>query len=546
MVPASVASYLPREEIFDLVIIDEASQMTPENSISALMRARQVLVVGDTNQLPPTGFFKGAVADESEDEDVEVVEESILELANAQFHPKHRLLWHYRSRIESLIAFSNTYVYDNDLIIFPSPVPNKPNMGVSLVRANGIYSKGINPAEAKIMLTAIVKFMTEDIERSLGVVVMNQSQMEQLDSMVLREAENNPVVAKYVDYWDAKNDGLERFFVKNLENVQGDERDVIFIGTVYGKDSLGRFYHQFGPLNGVAGKRRLNVLFTRAKEQIITFSSIPMDLMTPGEHNLGATLLKRWLEYSARGILGERLAPTATSISGPDSPFEEHVIAVIESLGFEAVPQVGVSNYYIDIGIKHHSYPLGYICGVECDGASYHSSKNARDRDRLREEVLNQLGWTLFRIWSTDWFKNRMIQTARMKEFLEGLLQEKVDEMGEIVSMPEEQGSKSGGTPGSVSGINDALSLHDERYVEDGSRVVLRMLDGGRAGSELSYKLMRSQPHQSSLPEGVNPLLLHSPLGVAVLDAAVGDQVSYIAGELNYNAEVLSVENDSQ
>ncbi|MFU8773048.1 MAG: DEAD/DEAH box helicase, partial [Anaerolineales bacterium] len=255
MVPSAVAQHLPKSTDFDLVIIDEASQMTPENSISALMRAKNAFIAGDTNQLPPTNFFKGLSVDEDEDDDVTTMEESILELANMQFHPKHRLLWHYRSKHEDLIAFSNHYVYDRELVIFPSPTPTVNGMGISLVEVNGTFQRGVNPAEAQVMLDAIVQFMRDTPNRSLGVAVMNQSQMEQLEALVLREADSNKAVAKYIDYWASARQGLERFFVKNLENVQGDERDVIFVGTVYGRDPLGKFYQRFGPINGPAGKR---------------------------------------------------------------------------------------------------------------------------------------------------------------------------------------------------------------------------------------------------------------------------------------------------
>lgn len=254
MVPSAVAQHLPKSTDFDLVIIDEASQMTPENSISALMRAKNAFIAGDTNQLPPTNFFKGLSSDDEEDEDVTTTEESILELANVQFHPKHRLLWHYRSKHEDLIAFSNHYVYDNELVIFPSPTPTVNGMGISLVEVNGTFQRGVNPAEAQVMLDAIVQFMKDTPNRSLGVAVMNQSQMEQLEALVLREADSNKAVAKYLDHWATARQGLERFFVKNLENVQGDERDVIFVGTVYGRDPLGKFYQRFGPINGPAGR----------------------------------------------------------------------------------------------------------------------------------------------------------------------------------------------------------------------------------------------------------------------------------------------------
>ena len=535
MVPTAVASFLPREEIFDLVVIDEASQMTPEHSISALMRAKQAVIVGDTNQLPPTNFFRAAADIEEEDGDIATIEESILELANNAFRPKHRLLWHYRSRHESLIAFSNYYIYDNDLVIFPSPGGERHKMGVDLVRADGVYQSGINPVEAAVVSDAIVEFMENDIDRSLGVVTMNQAQMEQIDSMVRRHAETNAKIASYIEKWDMLDGGLQRFFVKNIENVQGDERDVIFISTVYGKDSLGKFRQAFGPINGSAGKRRLNVLFTRAKEKITTFTSIPLDQLNPGDHNEGAILLKRWLEYSATGVVGERLKDSARSMFGPDSPFEEHVIERIESLGYVAVPQVGVSNYFIDIGVRHPSYDLGYICGVECDGASYHSSKSARDRDVLRQEVLEGLGWSLYRIWSTDWFKNSILQTEILKDFLDEKLKAKLQSQTLAVRPIEEIDSRD------VSGdINSDTNIVQKRLVIIGSKVVLEYSSGPRAGMKSKFVVVDTKASNSQIP-GYDPLPAVSPLGIEVLDSEEGDTVSFEANGLQTDVVILEV-----
>lgn len=528
MVPTAVASYLPREEIFDLVVIDEASQMTPEHSVSALMRAKQAIVVGDTNQLPPTNFFRGSNAiDDDEDEDLATIEESILELANMQFHPKHRLQWHYRSRHESLIAFSNYYVYENDLVIFPSPGGSPSSMGVELKRVDGVYNRGMNPTEATVMVESIVEFMETDSDRSLGVVVMNQSQMEQIDGMVVQKSEENAKVAQYIDKWSAKDDGLESFFVKNLENVQGDERDVIFIGTVYGSDSLGKFAHNFGPINGVAGKRRLNVLFSRAKEKIVTFTSIPMDKMNPGAHNEGGVLLKRWLEYSAKGTLGEAITKSGRTEFGPESPFEEHVIEQIEAMGFEAVPQVGVSNYYIDIGVRHPSYPLGYICGVECDGASYHSSKSARERDILRQGVLERLGWDIYRIWSTDWFRDGLTHRDLLRVYLEENLAQKIAASPEVVVPSLVAITEDHTLDAECEIVLEDISVEPQNDAVDiGVMMILRYLDGPRAGMKTKFFLSDSAALAVD-DESFQPLPHGSPLGKEVVGAVVGDIVSF-------------------
>ena len=537
MVPTSVAQQLPREEVFDLVIIDEASQMTPETAISALMRSKQVLISGDTNQLPPTNFYQGINdnIDDEEDEDLAVDEESILEIANAMLYPKHRLQWHYRSKHEELIAFSNHYVYDNDLVIFPTPHSERKNMGVRLVRTDGVFNKKINPGEAQIMVEQVVEFMKEQPRRSLGVVVMNRDQMEQIYSMINRKADEVPEVAKYMDYWSSVDEGLQRFFVKNLENVQGDERDVIFIGTVYGKNPEGKFYHQFGPIGHANGKRRLNVLFSRAKEEIVTFSSIPMDLFNPNPNNEGANMLKLWLQYSATKRLGEKIVENEGS-RAPDSPFEEHVIQVVKDMGFIPVPQVGVSNYSIDIGIKHSSYPMGYLCGVECDGATYHSAKSARDRDRLRQEVLEGLGWTLYRIWSTDWFRDPFGQSKHLKTFLESLLEEKLSQLSpetdnvstELKSpLPREK------TPASDHNL----------FVEEGSKVEIQYLNGSAPGVTAKFWITSQQVFENSAltADPFRKCSVSTPIAVAMIDSKAGDVVSYVAGNQSIEVKILAV-----
>jgi very-short-patch-repair endonuclease len=550
MVPSAVAQHLPKSTDFDLVIIDEASQMTPENSISALMRAKNAFIAGDTNQLPPTNFFKGLSSDEDEDEDVTTTEESILELANVQFHPKHRLLWHYRSKHEDLIAFSNHYVYDRELVIFPSPSPTVQGMGISLVEVNGTFQRGVNPAEAQVMLDAIVQFMKDTPNRSLGVAVMNQSQMEQLEALVLREADSNKAVANYLDYWATARQGLERFFVKNLENVQGDERDVIFVGTVYGRDSLGKFYQRFGPINGPAGKRRLNVLFSRAKEQIVTFSSIPLGEFNPSPTNEGATLLRRWLEFSATKRLGE-IAQNHDRAGHADSPFEEHVIEAVRSLGYEAVPQVGVSSYFIDIGVKHPKYPLGYICGIECDGATYHSSKSARDRDRLREEVLNRLGWNLYRIWSTDWFRDPLGCREVLKGYLAVRLDTLVKNMPKIVQpnlvepkrvmAPPPQPQRIpvtsatltrtpliGAVPIRTEVRREAATPQPEApSVRIGTKLSIRYLNGPRAGVVSKFWFQKTTNDSRFDVNGYTSVGADSPLGEVLDGAQVNDIVTF-------------------
>lgn len=423
MSPLAVAQYLPKGQLsFDLCIIDEASQMTPEDAVGALARCRQAMVVGDTNQLPPSSFFRKMIDDEETDEDETVLNESILEMANGAFRPARRLRWHYRSRHSGLIKFSNRMVYDDSLVIFPSAAEEQPGMGVALHAVNGLYKAGTNPIEAQRMVEAALRFVKEQPHRSLGIVTLNQKQSELVEQEWKFAVERDPDAARYVDYWAEKNDGLEPFFIKNLENVQGDERDVIFIGTVYGPEQPGaRVMQRFGPINGVAGKRRLNVLFSRAKQQVVTFSSMrAADILAEENGNPGAYMLRRWLEYAATGMLesGE------VTQKEPDSDLEIYVVDQIRAMGCIPVPQVGVKGYSIDIGVRHPQWPHGFILGVECDGAAFHSSKSARDRDRLRQEVLEGLGWRFHRIWSTDWFNDPGKQAAILRQVIADRLAE--------------------------------------------------------------------------------------------------------------------------
>lgn len=418
MSPLAVAQYLPKGELsFDLCIIDEASQMTPEDAVGALSRCSKAMIVGDTNQLPPSNFFRKLVEDEDMDEDEAVLNESILEMANAVFRPARRLRWHYRSRHSGLIRFSNRLVYNDDLVVFPSAAEAMPGMGVELRAINGVYKSGTNPIEAQSLVQAALQFMNESPERSLGIVTLNQKQRDLIFEELEYALTKDRGAARYIEEWSIKNEGLEQFFVKNLENVQGDERDVIFISTVYGPENPGaRVMQRFGPINGVAGKRRLNVLFSRAKQLIVTFSSMTSsDIIAEENGNEGAYMLKRWLEYAASGIIDSGVK----QVKEPDSDFELFVMRQIQAMGCIPDSQVGVRGYSIDIGVKHPNWEHGYILGVECDGATYHSSKSARDRDRLRQEILEGLGWKIHRIWSTDWFNNPSQQAAILRRVID-------------------------------------------------------------------------------------------------------------------------------
>ena len=420
MSPMSVAKFLPRDMIFDVVIIDEASQMRPEDALGALLRARQIVVVGDPKQLPPTDFFDRAMDSDDLDGDEEkddLNDESILEACAKSFNAVRNLKWHYRSRCESLIAFSNEQFYKKSLITFPMAQPG--SFSVDLVQVEGAYQANQNPAEAQRIIEEAIGLMErliDDAEEfgTIGIVAVNSKQSELIRSEFERLSAGNLSVEAYLE----KCEGLgEPFFVKNLENVQGDERDFIMISLTYGREPGKKVVHQrFGPINRSQGHRRLNVLFSRARRRIGLFTSMSSaDIQATETSKFGVRVLKDYLLYA------ERRASADGELSGKpfDSDFEYQVAARLKQRGFDVDVQVGVSKFRIDLAVKHRLHPSIYVAGVECDGASYHSSRSARDRDRLREEVLRGLGWNIVRIWSTDWFSDPSGSTDRLVREIE-------------------------------------------------------------------------------------------------------------------------------
>lgn len=421
MSPSSVAQFLKPNQVFDLLIIDEASQMRPEEAISALSRAKQAVIVGDPQQLPPSSFFDRQDSDgqpDGEEEFERVVAESILDVARTAFQPSRELLWHYRSKHGSLIAFSNRHFYDDRLIVFPSPQEGHPDYGVKLISVAGQYRASVNVPEANAVALAAVDFMARNPEKSLGIVALNQPQRDLILAEMDRLFVRSTVAERYRARWATT---LEPFFVKNLENVQGDERDVIFISTVYGPDEAGNVMQRFGPINGAAGDRRLNVLFSRAKHGVFIFSSMrPDQIRADANAPRGTRLLKDYLTFAATG----QLDTGTRTYQDCDSDFERLVKENLEAKGYEVVAQVGVVGFRIDLGVRHPEWPYGFLLGIECDGAAYHSSRSARDRDRLRQQILESLGWTIYRVWSTDWFRDHNREMAKMVAFIEQTLRD--------------------------------------------------------------------------------------------------------------------------
>lgn len=423
MSPLSVAQYLPPDtEPFDLIVFDEASQIPVWDAIGVIARGKQLIVVGDPKQMPPTDFFQKK--DSSDLDDTTVVEdmESILdECLTAGVHAA-RLNWHYRSKHEELISFSNHYYYDDGLFTFPSAY-NTSDFGVQFhFVENGVYGKNgkrTNEAEAKALVDYIFAKLTapEARQRSLGIVTFSLPQKELIEELLEQGRRQHPECEAY---FSEQND--EAIFVKNLENVQGDERDVILFSICYAPTEQGRLSMNFGPLNRNGGERRLNVAITRAKEQVVVFSSIhasQIDLTRT--RAIGAAHLKAFLEYA------EKKVNVAT-----DSPSCDHsenmMVALADFLGaqgYKIERNLGNSKYKLDLAIYNPDFDQEYLLGIESDGPIYAAQNTVRDRDELRDDVLRTLGWNVKKIWSVDWYLDRKRTCDRLLELLNKLRQER-------------------------------------------------------------------------------------------------------------------------
>ena len=418
MSPISVAQFLEPGKIeFDLLLIDEASQVRPEDALGAVARSKQMVIVGDDKQLPPTTFFDTLLSnDDGSTEDSQSIDvDSVLELGMKQNLPQPMLRWHYRSRHHSLIAISNHEFYDDRLYIPINPEKNPTDRGLQFRHVpDGIYDRGgsaTNRREAQVVADAVMDHARTCRDKTLGVGAFSISQrnaiMDELEVRRRKEPNLEPFFST------ARSDP---FFVKNLESIQGDERDVIFISVGYGKDQNGHMTMNFGPLSAQKGERRLNVLITRARERCEVFSSITADdinvVQTTGR---GPSAFKAFLKYAQTGCL----ETVAAARNDYDSEFEKAIARAIEQQGFEVHSQVGVAGFFIDLAVVDPEKPGRYLLGIECDGASYHSSVSARDRDRLRQEVLEKQGWIIHRIWSTDWFNQPANQLRETMDAIE-------------------------------------------------------------------------------------------------------------------------------
>jgi very-short-patch-repair endonuclease len=431
MSPIQVASLLPRAKYFDLVIFDEASQIRPEMAIPAIMRGKTAVVAGDSNQLPPTNFFSGAgllLTDDEEDDslygiDTTVTEntlkdsESILEaMERVVGTRKKMLLWHYRSRDERLIALSNIEIYGNALTTFPaSDTPDALRHVLVSTTKNKSVATGSQNNEAVEVIGLIKEHMNRHGNESLGVITFGIKHLEKLEmALALARRED-----KQLDAW-LEDETRERFFMKNLERVQGDERDAIIISTGYGKDENGKMNLRWGPLTSVEGRRRLNVAISRAKRRMTLVSNFTIADLSDLKVNdgTGVELYKKFLDYVSNDGASYQNSSTTIALNS----FELDIKRRLEAEGLKLVPQFGVCNYRIDFAVRDPKNPDNFVLAIEADGASYHSGHIARERDRLRQMLLEDRGWTFHRIWSTDWFNNPDREVQRVLEAYQTVL----------------------------------------------------------------------------------------------------------------------------
>ena len=436
MSPLSVAQYLPASyRSFDLVVFDEASQITVWDAVGAIARGKNAIVVGDPKQMPPSNNF-GRQLDLASDQEEDL--ESILDQALAVRAGHHRLTGHYRSKHESLITFSNHKYYAGSLTTYPAP-SDRESM-VSLRKVDGIYTKGAgtNPIEAKRVVEEVVRRLNDPVlsKQSIGIVTFNAEQMQLINNLLDD--------ARRADF------RLERFFgesssepvfVKNLETVQGDQRDVIILSVTYGPTTPGAatMALNFGPMNRAGGERRLNVAATRSAREMIIFSSFEPSMIDLSRTSAqGMKDLKDLLNFAEKGPSAlARSVEQNNGVDDFDSPFEESVANELRKRGWKIQTQIGASKFKIDLGIYNPNEPGSFLAGVECDGATYHSSPTARDRDRVRHIILENLGWKLIRIWSTDYFLNPESVITRVHDELTALLDEDTRQREEVKAANE-------------------------------------------------------------------------------------------------------------
>ena len=427
MSPLSVSTFLSGSDIeFDTVIFDEASQIFPQDAIGAIYRGKQLIVVGDSKQMPPSNFFSSTLDVDLKDDDRSDVSdfESILDLSSSAFS-QISLKWHYRSKYEQLIAFSNKNFYENSLVTFPSAKHDEEGIGVDFHYVeNGLFNRSThtNKEEAAYVVDLIFENIEKYPDRSLGVVAFSKAQQALIEKLLQKRRKED--ISKD---WFFKNtySTREPFFIKNLETVQGDERDTIIFSIAYGKDANGKLLHNFGPLNRVGGERRLNVAVTRAKENVQLVASIhASDIDLSRTKAVGAKLLREYLDYAQNGSIALESNDMLNSSENKEFAFDNELRDFLIKKGYKIDIQVGSSSFKVGLAIKKEDNS-DYLLAIESDGESYHNAKNTRDRDRLRQEILERMGWRFYRVWSTDWIRNNLVEKENLINAVEAALNNK-------------------------------------------------------------------------------------------------------------------------
>ncbi len=414
MSPLSVAQYLdPKHAPFDLVVFDEASQLPTCKAVGALARGEHAVIVGDPKQMPPTSFFSSSTVDEEhlDQEDLE----SILDDCLALNMPQSHLLWHYRSRHESLIAFSNREFYENRLYTFPS-VNDRKSM-VRLIHVDGFFDRGKtrqNRAEAEAVVAELTRRAHDPAlaEASVGVVTFNVNQQSLINDLLDEACTSDSVLEQWAYHSE------EPLFIKNLENVQGDERDVILFSIGYGPDAQGRVSMNFGPLNREGGWRRLNVAVSRARQEMVVYSTLQAEQIDLSRTSAqGVAALRDFLAYAANGTLPESADSAHHTVSAGSGIIQDICNALAEE-GYQTHCMVGHSKYRLNVGVLDPKHPEQYLLGILLDGESYREARSTRDRELAQPAVLENLGWKLHRIWTMDWLEQRGKELARLLEHL--------------------------------------------------------------------------------------------------------------------------------
>ncbi|MCM3587350.1 AAA domain-containing protein [Mesobacillus maritimus] len=438
--PETVSAIYPlKKELFDIVIFDEASQCTVENGLPAAYRGAKIVVAGDEKQLPPSNLFKGAIQEDEDDLEIDdfTESESLLNLAKRTL-PEKMLQWHYRSKSEELINFSNHAYYNGSIQIAPNVEPLRTPAAIQWHKVDGLWVNQCNEVEAKAVVELLKKLLFQNPNKTVGIITFNAKQQDKIQDIIDAEVEADQEFG--VLYQQIMSRDLdERVFVKNIENVQGDERDIIIFSIAYAKNKEGRVYNRFGPLGQQGGENRLNVAVTRSKEEIHIVTSIePNELSVDSTKNDGPKFLKSYLEYSkaVSQVKKDEIEAVLSKLNqnqntkkqdGPlqfDSPFEEQVYNALTNLGYKVDTQVGMSGYRIDQAIVHPNHPEKYILGIECDGAMYHSSPSAKERDVYRQRFLETKGWKITRIWSRNWWKNSSAEIEKIDQLVKKLMKE--------------------------------------------------------------------------------------------------------------------------